>query len=325
MGDRTCGAIIEPFVRALADRDDLPDVQIIGGNGSVALLDERTTIDLAAGTIEASPACDLPRYRPDNSLRDMDTLVLTTDREQLERVEALAEESIGDQLKISVFGLKSMAELDEQRSQPTRSTARIFLGDRYVTTSSDENGRVEGIDGFKALYPFQAAITTETFETFELSTEASAATPTAHPGATILSYLTRSISGLRAKDTSKVEAMTENVLTRCPEVREWIHDGPGEDMLDLARILHTLREPRGNPQVLRLGTQLQIVPYTIAELREHEGFMASGLSDTLQTVIIELSHLKGLLLARFEGNPTIVTFWQKHIEERLSRIVHNES
>ncbi|MDH3681534.1 MAG: hypothetical protein OEV40_16480 [Acidimicrobiia bacterium] len=324
MRERTCGLIMEPFVRALSDRADLPAVQIIGGNGSAALLNEHTVIDLAARTIEAPAVCDLPILRPDGSLRDMDTLVLSTDQEQIDSIQALAEELIGDELKISIFGLKTIADLQRQRGQPLRSTARIFLGDRYVTTSYDERGQVVGIDGFKALYPFRAPITTGTFETFQLSTQGRITTPTAHPGTTILNYLTRSISGVRAKDLAKVRTMTENVLTRCPEVRAWIHDGPGQDMFDLARILQTLRGPRSQPDVLRLATQLEIVPYTLGGLHEHQGFMASSLSPGVQRMIIELSHLKSQILGRFEGNPTVVTFWQKHIEDRLKAIIHNE-
>ncbi|MGI9613983.1 MAG: hypothetical protein ACR2QO_13825 [Acidimicrobiales bacterium] len=315
---------MEPFVQALTERADRPPVQIIGGNGSAALLNERTVIDLAAGTIEAPAACDLPRFRPDGSLRDMDTLVLSTDQGQIDRIRALAEERIDDGLTISIFGLKPVADLERQRSQPLRSTARVFLGDRYVTTSYDEEGDLVGIDGFKALYPFQAPITTETFETFRLSTEGRTTTPTAHPGTTILNYLTRSISGVRAKDITKVDTMIDNVLTRYPELQEWIHDGPGQDMLKLARILHTLRQPRRQPQVLRLGRHLQIVPYTLAELDEHQAFMGSSLGRGAQRMVIEMAYLKSHTLGRFEANPTLVTYWQNHIEDRVRAIVHNE-
>ena len=118
--------------------------------------------------------------------------------------------------------------------------------------------------------------------------------------------------------------MAENVLTRYPEVREWIHDGPGQATLDLARILHTLREPRKNAQVLQIGSQLQVVPYSLATLNEHPGFMASALSRRNQRMIIEMSHLKSRLVGTFEGNSTVVMLWQKHIEDRLSAIIHNE-
>ncbi|MGI9595024.1 MAG: hypothetical protein ACR2QK_02625 [Acidimicrobiales bacterium] len=324
MRDRTCGEIMEPFLRALGQRADLPDVQIIGGNGSAALLNEHTVIDLAARTIEAPAVCDLPRFRPDNSLRDMDTLVLSTDPEQVDAVQTLAEELVGDQLEISLFELKTVADLERQRSRPVQSSVKVFLGDRYVTTFTDERGRIVDIEGYKSLYPFQVPITAQALETFQLITEGRVATPTAHPGATILNYLTRSISGVRAKDLEKVRMMTENVLTRHPEIGQWIHDGPGREMLDLARILHTLREPRRRPQVLRLGSRLRIVPYAATELVEHPGFMASGSSRSVQRMVIELAQLKSRGLARFEASPTVVTFWQKHIERRINAIIRNE-
>jgi hypothetical protein len=320
----TCGAIIEPLVLALRGRADLPPVQIIGGNGSAALLDDRTRIDLEARTIEAPADCDLPRFRPDGSLRDLDALALSTDQAEVDRVEALAEELVDGRLLVSVFGLKTVADLEQQRRQPLRSAARVFLGDRYVTIVRDGQGGIVGIDGVKSLYPFQVPISTDTFETFQLSIGGGVATPTAHPGATILNYLTRSISGIRAKDFDKVEAMTGNVLTRYPGVRQWILDGPGRDSFDLARVLHTLGQSRRHPRVLSLGGQLDIVPYRLGELRRHPGFMAADLAAGVQRTIVEVSHLKGLALARFESSPTIVTFWQKHIEERVRAVIHNE-
>ncbi len=315
---------MEPFVQALGDAADLPAVQIVGGNGSAALLNEHTVIDLEAGTIEAPPACDLPRFRPDGSLRDMDALVLSTDQSQIDCIQALAEDLIGDELEIAIFGLKTIADLERQRNQPIRSTARVFLGDRYVTTAHSGQGRAVVINGFKALYPYQAPITSDTFETFQLSIQGGATTPTAHPGSTILNYLTRSISGVRAKDLAKVRTMTDNVLTKCPDIRAWLHDGPGRDMLELARILHTLRQPRRQPRALRLGQHLQIVPYSLTELAEHHCFMASSLSPGGQRLVIELSHLKSRALGRLEGNPTLVTFWRNHVEERVRAIIHNE-
>jgi hypothetical protein len=324
VSEKGCGAIIEPFVRALRDRGDLPPIQIIGGNGSAALVHEQTRIDLEARTIEAPAVCDLPRFRSDRSLRDLDVLALSTDQEQVDSVEALAEQLIGGELEISVFGLKTAAALGQQRRQPLRSAARVFLGDRYVTIIRDERGEVVDIDGFKALYPFQAAITADMLETFQLSIAGGVDTPTAHPGATILNYLTRSVSGVRAKDLEKVQAMTDNVLTRYPSIREWIIDGPGRATFDLGRILHTLGQPRRSPRTLRLGGQLELVPYRLSELRGHPGFMAADLAPLMQRVVIEIAHFEGRVLAGFESKPTIVTFWQKHIEHRVRAIIHNE-
>jgi|GEM_PF-598753 len=324
MSKRTCAEVIAPFVQALDARPDLPIVQIIGGNGSAALLHEDTIIDFDARTIVAPAVCDLPRFRPDGSLRDMDTLVMSTDPLEIEQVETLAAEFVGDELKISIFGLKTLDHLEMQRRQPARSSVRTFLGDRYVTTLRDGCGNTS-FEGYKALYPFRVPITTETLETFRMVTHEEAFTPTAHPGATILNYLTRSISSVRAKDASKVEQMIENTLTRYPEVREWILDGPGKATFELARILHTLREPRGAPAVRRIGTQLQLEPYTRVELIEHDGFMAATMGTNAQRIIIEMSQLKSHVLGRFESSPTLVTFWQNNVEDRVAAIIHNDS
>lgn len=321
----TCSEIIEPFIRAISDRADLPRIQVIGGNSSAALVDARTLIDLDAQEIAAPGHVDLPRFRPDNSLRDFDMLVLSSDPDDINRVEVLAKECIEDQLVVSVFGLKTIADLEKQRSRPWWSSARIFLGDRYVLTSHDPSEDAVGFHGFKALYPFRTAMTTDSFETFGLSIGDTELVPTPHPGATILNYLTRSISGLRVKDAEKVEAMSENVLTRYPEIRDWIYDGPGRATLDLARILHTLREPRGGQRILHVGSKLQIVPYSLSELLAHDGFMASDRPAVAQRAIVEVARLKSHLLGRSEASATVVSLWQKHVEVRLKPFLNNEA
>jgi hypothetical protein len=226
-------------------------------------------------------------------------------------------------LKVSIFGLKTVADLERQRRRPLRSTAMVFLGDRYVTTSHDATGEIVRADGYKALYPFRASITADTLATFHLTT-GDRLVPTTHPGATILNYLTRSISGLRAKDAAKLGHLSDKVLSRYPDVREWIHDGPGCETLDLARVLHTLREPARNPQTLLLGDHLRIAPYRLAELVDHPGFMASHLAGRSQRAVLQMAHVKSRLVGRVEAKPTFVTFWQKHIEDRLRRIIHND-
>jgi len=319
----TCGPIMETFLQALDRRPNLPPVQIIGGNGAAALLNPDTVIDLESRTISAPSSCDLPRLRVDGSVRDLDTLVLSTDPREVEAVRLLGDESVGGELKVSAFGLRTVAELDAQRDRPLRSTVRIFLADRYVTTTTGEES-LPAFDGFKALYPFQVPITNEILESFHLVLDDRHPVPTSHPGATILNYVTRSISGLRAKDAAKVETMTENILTRYPEIRDWILDGPGRDLFDLARILHTLSEPRRGARTRHLGTQLEITPYPLAALREHPGFMALRRSRPTQHLIVDACHLKSRVLGSFEGNAAIVGFWRKHVEDRVDGIIHNE-
>lgn len=324
MSEPSCGRIVKPFVRALVERGDLPDVQIIGGNGSAALLDERTVVDLDRRTIVAPRECDLPPHRPDGTLRDLDALVLSTDRLAIDAVEALANEAIDGRLAVSVFGLKPLAELDRQRAHPVRSTTSVFLGDRYVVTSEDPSGRIVDLHGFKALYPFRAPIELASLETFELHIGGLPAMPTSHPGATILNYLTRSVSGLRAKDRAKVETMAGRVLAQNPEIGEWIRDGPGRHQLDLAGLILSLRRRRTDLPIVRIGDQLEVDLYDLEHLAKHPGFMADQLGPSGRRAIVELARAKARIVGRFEQQPAVVTFWQNHIERRLRAIVHNE-
>lgn len=320
MNDPGCGEIIAPFLAAVGDRGDLPSLQIIGGNGSAALLHRDTSIDLSARTIDAPASCDLPRLRADGSVRDLDLLVLSSCHEHLDVVQGLAESAIGGRLQVSVFGLKCPDELIRQRQQPLRSTACVFLGDRYVDVAANTGST----GGFKALYPFATPMAIDALDSFQLTIGDREPFPTSHPGATILNYLTRSISGLRAKDEAKVRRMSQQVLSGCPELSAWIHDGPGQPTLELARLIQTLGEPRRNPQPLSLGDALRVEPYRLDDLVTHPGFMASHLSPWRQRAVLELAHAKAQLLRAVESRPGVVSFWQKNIEQRAHRLVHNE-
>lgn len=317
MSERLSGEIIEPFIRAMDDRDDLPAIQIMGGNGSAALKHPDTEIDFGTGEIHAGGECDLPRLRDDGTLRDVDILALTSDKDAIDAVHEVAVGEIGGQLLVEVFGLKSAEQLQRQSRQSIISMAKVFLGDRYI----DEGAQA----GFKALHPFAAPIDKEVLKSFTLFTPASErGLPTTHPGATLLNYLTRSISGLRPKDQGKITEIADNLLGRYPELLDWMIDGPGRDTYQLARILHTLRESKRRPQILQVGQYLQVEPYQYSELQEHPAFMSEQLSPLARRAIVAAAHSKSRGLHIFESNPKIVTFFQSHIEPRISKIVHND-
>ncbi len=317
----TCGEIIEPFIQQLDD-PALPRVHIIGGNGSAALINERTMIDMVSGLVYAPASCDLPTRRKDGTLRDVDVLVLSTDVDQISSVEELCEQTVGDRLKKSIFGLKTTADLQAQQQSPVKSTAKVYVSDRYVELA-EADGRLQVVEGYKALYPFKTPITSETLTTFMLSSPGRTPIPTSHPGATILNYLTRSISGERPKDADKVEQIAENILHRFPEVREWIYDGPGRPTLDLARVLHTLREPKRNPSTLQVGSYLQVVPYRLSDLLEHEGFMGTASEGLRARAILMVAHAKARLIHIGESQERMVTLWQKFVEDHIKDTVHN--
>ncbi len=316
-----CREIIEPFVWRT---QNLP-VQIMGGNGSAALTSAKTEIDLDTGVIYAPEDCNLSVIRENGTLRDVDVLVKSVDEGVIEEVDSILEETVGDRLKRSVFGLKPLIDMDEQLRRPVHSTAFVQLGDRYVEGEVDENGIFRIDVGYKSLFPFSAEISDEVLETFLLFTgNAGMATPTSHPGATILNYVSRSISGVRPKDTEKLIKIVDNLLPRYPELKDWIIDGPGKENFELARVLHTLRISGRSPKTLHLGNNLDIVPYSLGELQEHDLFMASNLSERAQKRVIRAAHAKSRLIHFGESQQWIVKWWQEVAEERIKGIVHNE-
>lgn len=326
MAENTCGEIIQPFIVAVGERVGSDKYQVIGGNGSAALTTPDTRIDLKDRQIYADPSCDLPKFRPDGSLRDIDVLVLDTDQSTVDAVEAISEEVVGDQLKRSVFGLKPIAQLSLQRETPIRSTLGVYLGDRYVNDLQIIEGQPQFSEGYKSIYPFAAPISSETLQTYTLNIPGRVPTPVPHPGETILNYLTRSISGERPKDVEKVEQIADTVLTNYPEIKEWIYDGPGRSKLELARILHTLRESRTMPKVLTVGEHLQILPlpYDLDELYAHPMFMDTFAGEKQRRALVAAAHIKGRAVHFGEKQQKLVTAWLKHIEPRIKKIVHND-
>lgn len=325
MPEKLCSEIIAPFAsRATAD-DGLPPIQVMGGNGSAALTNPDTVIDFDAGEIWAPPSSDLGRFRDNGTKRDADILVLSSHPWDVAAIEASASELIGDQLEVSVFGLKRYIDLDMQRSRPVRSSLKVFLGDRYVDgVSQGFDGQASIIEGYKSVYPFQTPIDSETLATFQLHVGDAEPVPTTHPGATLLNYLTRSISGLRPKDVEKIERVSDQVLGKHPEVKEWVHDGPGKGTFELARLLHTVREPRESPGTLELGQHLRVEPHDFDKLAEHPGFMAADFSPKAQKAVLEAAHLKGRILHFGEGQERVVAFWQGRVERLIHSIIHNE-
>lgn len=322
MTERYCGEIITPFIREVQATKGLPRIHIIGGNGSAALAHPEVRINTDYKTIEAPASCDLPQHRPDGTLRDADILVLETQTDKIEAIEEIANATI-EGLEVSVFGLKPSRQLIDQADSPIRSSMKVFLGDRYIFVPP-EYSRDGQIIGEKSLFPFAVEMPVETLDTYTLSLDGSdLLVPTSHPAATVLNYLTRSISGLRTKDAKKVMALADNVFKN-PDMLEWVTDGPGKSTLNLARVLHTLRESRRKPQVLEVGKHLKIEPLDLAKLHDRPEFMYKSMGRRASRALVEVAHVKGRALHVAESQEKIVTWWQKNVERRIHGIVHND-
>lgn len=316
---KNCVEIISPFVASISDAP-VP-VQLMGGVGSFALLQPETEIRAEEKLVVLPRDMNLDgigQYRDDGNLRDADILVLSSDHRTVKNIEELANDMIGNDLEVSVFGLHRLAHWQKQIEHRRLSLALRWLSDRYVEESS---GQIT--NATKALYPFAVDLDRGCLDTWHTVTHRHDPIPGPHPGTVILNYLTRSISGLRPKDENKVQRMAANVFDKEPEILDWIVDGPGQTQLELADALHTLREPDDARQDLIIGGRLYIVAGRPSALSSHPAFVSSGDKETDDS-ILKWSRRKARLLHVFESDPRIVTSYQRYLEQPLSFVTKNK-
>ncbi|MEK7625842.1 MAG: hypothetical protein AAB423_00600 [Patescibacteria group bacterium] len=316
VASKNCIEIIEPFVQKVAEFPEI-EIQLIGGVGSAALAHPGLQIDFEGRAITAPTDLHLPQFRDDGNKRDLDVLVMSADRREVAEVEEFAEQVIGDELEISVFGLKEVSQLEAQMKNPFGLSAmKTFLSDRYVTGTS------EGSEAYKALFPFQVAFNPSAMQTWNLSV-GEANFPVPHPGMSIANYYTRSISGLRPKDAEKVELMAENVFAQSSETLKWLTEGDGTPFLDLANILHSLREPEEGGVELSIGGRIVITPENYRELTNNGAFAPGGVSSRVANATLAVARAKSRALHALEVNPQLVTMWQRFGEQKASFFIKN--
>lgn len=318
-GEINCVDIVRPFVDAL-EAAEITNVQLFGGVGSVALGDPRTEIVPEDRLVVAPADLYLPQHREDGTLRDLDCLVLTSVTQEVDAVEALAKKHIAkDALDVSIFGLRSMSQLERQRRIPILGAAKVHVSDRYVIMDGDEVAYAR-----KALFPFEVEMPVSTLETWRLQLgEDGPELPIPHPGATLVNYPARSISGVRPKDIAKVHTMTANVLEKWPELFDWIMTGDGASQLHLGRLLHTMREPEENARTIYLGGIIPIEPYPLDALATDAAFMLDADSDW-HNRLLEAKRLESRTVFNFEKRPRTVTAWQRHVVPHIDGILKNK-
>lgn len=318
-----CIDIVKPLVGELHNRGLLDGFQIMGGIGSAALKHPGTVIlpdeqRIVTSRDFTTDNDDLDVYRPNTTLRDLDVLVLSSDTEQISKVESLTEEVIGDQLDISFFSLRQASHLQQQIEHPFGvKSLKTFVSDRYVF----EDGSI-----VKALVPFAVRIGPQVLESWQVEIGGEEY-PVANPASAIQNYLTRSISGLRPKDFDKVQEMTKQVAGKWPDMAEWIKHGPGKTQMQLATIFQTLRHGSRRPNsksVLDVGGAFQVSAISPDILRYNPAFMFPEAEPRVQTAILLLARLKSRGLGIPESNPTIVKLFQTFAEKRLDTITKNK-
>ena len=327
---KNCVDIVNPFVETMqTDHANVP-YQIVGGTGSAALALAETQILVADGAVVAPADLHVPQFRDKRgrNKRDVDVLVLTTRQDHVEKVKGTLEETVGKKLKKSVFELKPASALRHAQEHPFVPNLRSFLSDRYVEMSG---GRV--LQQWKGLFPFMIEVDPASLETFHLHIEGNdTVTPIPHPGATLLNYLTRSVSGLRPKDMDKVlgtkdkKGMAEVVFGN-PELKEWVLDGPGRNLFYLAQVLHGLRQPLDNQQPLRLAEGVVLRPIDPSTLPYDSRvfmFPTEGQEASVRgATALEIARTKSRVLHCGESKPFLVDNWQRFMETVVARIIHN--
>lgn len=290
--------VIRPFAASVEHRTD---VQIVGGLGSVALLDTRTVIDAGNQTIIAPDDLYLSTQRDNGSRRDIDVLVTSSDPARIGEVVDTLNEAVGDDLERSVFGFRSAAQLDRIFAHPMGPLAAgTFLADRYGELG---NGG-EATSAEKSLFPFRVPLSAEAMEPWRLEIgQSSFWIP--NPAVTVLNYSHRSISGLRGKDEAKIARVSERVFADAPELRDWIIDGPGRSQAELTSLINSLRP---HPPILPLPYDRR---FSLEEMANHEAFGPRQEDELAKRAILGTAAFKARGLAWFEHNEAIVAAWQR--------------
>lgn len=326
---RNCVDIVRPFVAEMAEQHPDLSYQVIGGTGSAALALAETLV-LPRDVLVAAPEnLFVPQFRDkkQRNKRDLDLLVLSSHEPTREAVETTARETIHRDLKLSVFGLKSAAALRHAHEHPILPDVFSWVSDRYVEESG---GTVTEL--WKGLYPFAVPVDTETLETWYLQVGKQAVlTPIPHPGATLLNYLTRSVSGIRPKDMEKLlgtkdqQGIAETVL-QTPGMKEWLFDGPGKNLVHLARVLHGLRQPYDNQQPLVLTDRISLTPVHPKTLPFDPAFMFATESAELgfgPANHLSVARAKSRVVHAYEKNEKLVAVWQQFVEPLIGKVLHN--
>ncbi len=317
-----CYEIIEPALRVLEARE-MQHVQIMGGVATAPLLDARTVYLPDDDMYFAPDDITLPAQRENGTRRDLDVLVITTKPEVVASAESTVATHIGKSLELSFFGIQTVRALQAQRDRPYRSSAKVFLGDRYGQEIANGLNQSRFSELYKSLFPFAVPLSESSLATQYIKIGNKSLLPTAKPGATLLNYATRSISGLRAKDAAKIGRYADAAVRQDPSVREWIFDGPGKPLVGLAGILQTLRS-HGVPQPLHIGSHIAIPPVSLEAIRTDPAFMYREADSKLQERVLRISRLKARVLAAAEGNQQLVGAWQRYVEARIQGIIKNE-
>lgn len=298
--------IIKPFVQQLEDTDD---VQIIGGLGALAYTDETTILDKDNQELHADPNIGIPQFRNNGSRRDVDVLVVSSNPDRIREVEDLLEDTVGDQLERSVFGIHDASRLHAQRRNPLGFTAfKMFVSDRYA--NFEEHTAV------RALFPFAVPLSAESLQPWHTTIQ-DIRVPVPSPYTTLLNYASRSIGGARQKDREKIRQVARFLGADGTSVIEEMEDATYQPQADFAHVIHSLHGGQVDPLFGIPGHH-----YSLEELFHHDAFMLEQDSEGKRALAV--AAFKARSLRWIESQQWIVDPFQRHGERFAGTIVKNK-
>ena len=276
---------------AIRDLDDAandilaPEQQyyVLGGIVTAAINHPDTVFDHDTSHLIAAEDSAEPVRRDNDTLRDVDVLI--RDRLSSKEASRIREEltrAIGGSLVVSVFGLT-----------PHFSPGVVNRGVKSVAAwTSERTLDDDGVLRYE-LYPLQKEVPLESYEPWRLEMPKGGQVSTFNPAAHMLAYYMRSISGLRAKDREKVEAMRVNIEAD-PKFKEQIYDGPLQSWQHFAEMIELF------------GTNTEAA----LDLAEEHDILGRDL---------DIFRKKSEILRSLESNPTLVKYAQKGLLQALLR------
>jgi len=318
-----CVDIVRPFIVEAANEKQIR-IQILGGIGVAALLNSSTIYDSSASELIAPrEGLFIPRQRENGSPRDMDILVLSTDKRSIEKIEKIADQTIGDRLEVNVFGLHQDTEIKNFQEHPfSMALVKAALSDRYVI-GEELNGR----GYYKAVYPFGVWASSDTLNTWHLVNGNEPHIPVPHPAMMVLNNITRSIAGPRKKYDLKTPTMVDNLLKGDSELVDWMIDGPGMCQLALAGVLRTLgwKKILRDVKPIRLSNlkDIMVIPPKPETLVDDPTFLLKEAPMLIKKLTLTLARFKS---AGFVGpvERHFQDLWERHnLESYFKNIVRN--
>ena len=167
---------------------------VVGGLGLHAVINS-AEIDWDNHVVYLPSGVCLPCLRENGTVRDLDTLVQSTDKTVVKGCRQKIADTIGDKLVVSAFGLNPY--------EKNRRGIFDFVGDRYV----DNEGRL-----YWRLGGIETEIPVESLEQWLVKRGGETVCTVPNPVAQLGAYGCRSVTGRRPKDEEKVAALTGIIM-----------------------------------------------------------------------------------------------------------------